>query len=153
MRDDNDLHQDVLDLLAPITRDRYTYTGTSRTVERVNPAGIDLHDGSIGSLALAPDGTARPYMGLVIHPRTDRHTRISGGSARGYFGFSLTVAAGSPRGARAAIVAVTAHLARARLHESTGLLTPYLDQIHLVEDTTASPTRWYAPMRWSVTVH
>lgn len=158
VRTNAQLHADVLTFLAPITRDRYDYTGTAVDKITVNPTGIDLHDGKIGTVALNPgppqgDGTVAHYMGLTIHPRADRHTRITGGSSQALFGFSLVVASGSRAGALWAIDKVTTHLQRARLHPSTGLLRHYLDQVHLVYDADASPPRWYAPLRWSTTVH
>lgn len=154
MRTNTQLHGDVVALLAPITRDHYSYTGTGRTLTRINEAGIDLHDGRIGQVALAPDGrTVAHYMGLVIHPRADRHQRITGGASSALFGFSLTVASGSRDGALWALDRVNAALARARPHASTGLVTPYLDQSHLIEDDDANPPRWYTPLRYSLTVH
>lgn len=158
MRTNIELHGDVLDLLAPITRDRYDYAGPTVKKVTVNPVGIDLHDGKIGQVAMNPappvgDGTVAHYMGLTIHPRADRHTRLTGGTSRGVFGFSLTVASGTRTGALWAIDQVNSVVERARLHESTGLLRPYLDQPHVVYDADANPPRWYSPLRWSTTVH
>lgn len=153
MRTNDQLHTDLLTLLAPVTRDRYTYTGTAAKVTAVNPAGIDLHDGDVRTVATAPDGTAHHYMVLHVQPRTDEHRRFAGGTSQGTFGFRLTIASGSPRGARWATDQVTALLHRARLHPTTGLLVPYLDQLEVLPDQDADPPRWYVPQRWSTTVH
>ena len=158
MRTNTQLHDDVVALLAPITRDRYDYAGPTVKKIAVNPTGIDLHDGKVGQAAMNPappvgDGTVAHYMELVVHPRTDRHTRASGGASQGTFGFSLTVASGTRAGALFAIDKVLTVTSRARLHASTGLLVAYFDQIQLIEDPDAPPARWYAPLRWSTTVH
>lgn len=159
MRTNVQLHADVLQLLAPVTRDRYDYAGPDAVTKTpVNPVGIDLHDGMVGRVAHNPappvgDGLVAHYMELVVHPRTDRHTRVAGGSSVAGFGFSLNIASGTRAGALWAIDQVLTVTTRARLHPSTGLLVAYFDQIHLIEDPDAPPARWYAPLRWSTTVH
>lgn len=149
----NDLTADTVALLATITRDHYTYTGTAQSVESVNPYGIDLHVDEIRTAALDPDGTAHPYMVLYPDAGSDRHTRLAGGRSVTSWGFQLTVAAGSPHAARAALNLVTNTLARARLNPKTGLLTPYFDRVQILPDDSAPPPRWYAPLRYTTTVH
>lgn len=153
MRTTDELHTDLLTLLAPITRDRYHYTGQAVDVTRVNPAGIDLHDGDARTIATAPDGTAHPYMVLAVQPTTGQHRRLVGGRSQATWGFTLRVAAGSPRGTRWAVDRVNDHLAHARLHPSTGLLEPYFDPADVIRDPDATPTRWYSPLRYGTTVH
>ena len=148
------LHEAVLALLAPITRDRYDYTGDAVKVAQISAQGLDLHVGHVGKVALGADGTAAPYMALAPHPRGDRHTRLSGGASVGTYDITLTVAAGSPRGARAALDLVMPRFARTYLVPGrTGLLVPYFDVIDLIEDEDVAPTRWYVPLRWRTTVH
>lgn len=149
------LHAATITLLAPVTRDRYSYAGTiALTKVPINPTGLDLHDGHVGTIAKAPDGTAAPYMALAPHPRGDRHTRLSGGASMGTYDLALTIAAGSPQGVRWGLDRVMPLLARAYLVPGrTGLLVPYFDQVDPIEDEDVSPTRWYAPLRWRTTVH
>lgn len=149
----NDLTADTITLLAPITRDLYTYTGNAQTVTPVNATGIDLHIDDIRTVALGPDGTARPYMVLYPQAGSDRHTRLSGGRSLTVWGFQLTIAAGSPHAVRSALNLVTTRLARARLNAATGILTPYFDQTDVLADDGASPPRWYAPLRYTTSVH
>lgn len=158
VRTTSQLHTDVVTLLAPATRDRYTYTGTGRTKTAVNNAGIDLHDGRVGQVAMNPppptgDGTAQPYMALATSGKTDQHQRLSAGASQALFTIRLTVAAGSPQGLRWALDKIDPLFARARLHESTGLLVPYFDPVQAIEDRDASPPRWYVHLRYSTTVH
>lgn len=147
------LDADTLALLAPITRNRYDYVGQAQAKTAVNPAGIDLHVGDVGAVANAPDGTAAPYMVLWTQSGTDTHTRLAGGRSITTYGFQLTVAAGTRTGALWAIDRVRTVTARARLHKSTGILTPYFDQINVLVDEGASPPRWYAPLRYTTSVH
>lgn len=150
----DELHAATITLLAPATRDRYTYTGKTATKTAVNPTGLDLHDGHVGAVAAAPDGTAAPYMALAAHPRGDRHTRLAGGTSMGTFDIALTVAAGSPRSVRWALDRVMPLFSRRFLIPGeTGLLVPYFDQVDLIEDEDVSPTRWYVPLRWRTTTH
>lgn len=149
----NTLLTDVITLLAPITRDRYTYTGKAANVDHVNPTGIDLHVDDARTIALDDDGTAHPYMILRPEAGSDRHTRLSRGRSLTVWGFQLDVAAGSPHAARSAITLATATLARARPNTNTGILTPYFDQVSLLVDDSASPPRWYAPLRYTTSVH
>ena len=153
MRTTDQLHADLLTLLAPITRDRYEYTGKTMKVHHVNAAGIDLHDGDARTIAEAPDGTAHHYIELQVQPTTGQDRRLAGGRSQATWGFTLRVVSGSPRGARWAVDQVTALLARARLHASTGLLEPYFDPADIIRDPDASPTRWYSPLRYGTTVH
>ena len=155
MLTNDQLHAATITLLAPITRDHYTYAGDTAThVDRVNPTGLDLHDGHVGPVAKAPDGTAAPYIALATHPRGDRHTRLTGGTSMGTYTVSLTVAAGTPRGLRGALDRVMPLLARAYLIPGrTGLLRPYFDTVDVIEDEDVTPTRWYAPLRYRTTVH
>lgn len=157
MRTQTQLDADVVALLAPITRDRYDYAGRAQIKTVVNPHGIDLHVGQVGSVAhdnpASDNPTAHPYMVLWTQAATDRHTRLAGGRSVSTFGFQLTVAAGTRQGALWALDNVRAVMTRARLHESTGILTPYLDQLNVLVDEDASPPRWYVPLRYTTSVH
>lgn len=153
MQHPNTLTANTITLLTPITRNHYTYTGNTQTVEHINPNGIDLHVDTIRTAALDPDGTAHPYMVLYPQAGTARHTRLAGGTTYTQWGFQLTVAAGSPHALRAALNLVTTTLTRTRLNPTTGILTPYFDQTDILADDTVTPPRWYAPLRYTTTAH
>lgn len=152
-----DLTDDLLTILKPITRDRYDYIGSIVDTTSVNTNGIDLHVGQVGQVAHDNAGTEHPtahhYMVLWPHAGVDRHERLSGGTSLTTWGFQLTVASGTFDGAQWALSKVRAALSRARLNPRTGLLTPYFDQVNVMPDDEVSPPRWYAPLRYSTTVH
>lgn len=152
-RTDAELHDRVTGLLAPITRTRYTYVGAKRGSTLVNPSGLDLHDGRVDAVALDEYGRAEPYLGLMVHPQVLQHgPRMAGGPTSTTFEFSLTVAAGSPAGARWGLDKVRPLLRRVRLVPEASLLRPVLDQSDLLEDPDASPPRWFSPLRFRSTV-
>ena len=154
MPTDETLHDALVALLAPVTRNRHERRGGATVTTPVNEHGIDLHDGHVLAVEHGPDGTALPYMVLWPTATTGEHTRLAGGRSMGRWGFQLTVAAGSPAGVRWALGKVQPLTARARLIPGrTGLLTPYLDQVQIVPDEDATPIRWSAPLRYQTTVH
>lgn len=148
-----ELHAAVLAVLAPVTRTRFTYVGAQRRATVVNATGIDLHDGRVDDVALDDYGRAEPYMGLQTHPLMDVHGRMSGGASSATFDFSLTLASGSPAGVRWALDRVRPRFSRTRLGPRTGFVVPYLDVTDVEEDRDTTPVRWFAPLRYRVSVH
>ena len=153
MPTDDDLHTALLDLLAPVTRNRHERKGGATVTTAVNATGIDLHDGHVFAVEHGPDGTALPYMVLWPTATTGQNTRLAGGRSMGRWGFQLTVAAGSPAGVRWALALLQPVTARARLTPRTGLLRPYLDQVPITPDEDVTPIRWSTALRYETTVH
>lgn len=143
----------LVELLAPVVRDVYTYTADAQEVTGLNPTGIDLHMEDVRTVAQSPDGSASPYMVLWPQAGTDLHPRMSRGRSATTWGFQLTVAAGSRRGCLWALDLARGQLQRARLNGATGILTPYFDQVDVLVDRGASPPRWFAPLRYTTSVH
>lgn len=153
------LHRGVLTLLSPVTRDRYTYTGSAKQKTEVNPQGIDVHEFDVDNPVTGANDTVDPYVVVMGGVVTGRHGRLSGGESSGLYTFTLTVVAGSPRGARDAVSDVQACFRNARLdlpdaeRMSTGLVTPYFEGAEIIRDPDASPTRWQSTLRYRSSVH
>lgn len=145
-------HKAVLDLLAPVTRNRYTYAGDSRTTVQVNPNGLDVHDGRVGSLA-AHNGIIDTFLVIYPHLPAQIHSRLAGGASGALWGFRAVLGAGSREAAVHGIDRVLPLLARARLADSTSFLTPYLDQVVLLPDEDTTPPRWSVPLIYTATLH
>lgn len=143
----------VVNLLEPLTREKFTYTANTQRREMVNASGIDLHIADVREVNVGPDQTAIPYMVLWPEGGTDRYTRLAGGRSITRYGFQLTVAAGSFNGCRWALDKVQGVLGRARILGTSGLLIQYFDQVPILKDDGASPPRWYAATRYTTSIH
>lgn len=145
-----ELTDTVVNILQPVTRDRYDYAGTIPTKTSVNTHGIDLHVGHVTKVALAPDGTVAPYIVLYVMAPLDRHgRRLVGGGVGHVYGFQLTIAAGTPAGVYWALDKVRPLFVRARLDDTTNFVKPYLEQITVTPDEDADPPRWWVPLRFT----
>lgn len=153
MRTLDELYNDFLAVLAPLTRRRYTYTATATEITEVNASGYDVHEGTVGEAAVDGAGNALPYYVVSSGSLVGEHRRLAGGRSQATFSISVLVAGGSPRGVRDALSDLETALARVRLHTSTGLLSPYFDEIDIYEDPDADPKRWRTTARYSTTVH
>lgn len=143
----------VIELLAVVTREKFTYTGNAQHRELVNESGVDLHIAEVREVNLGPDKTAIPYMVFWPEGGADRYTRLAGGRSLSRYGFQLTIAAGSFMGCRWAMDKVCPLLSRARLLQTSGLLIQYFDQVPILKDDQASPPRWYATPRYVTSIH
>lgn len=142
----------VRTLLGPVTRNLYAHSGDGVAKTVVNAKGVDLHDGLLAALATTR-GVVDPYVLLTMHPRGDRHTRMSGGASAGQHTWSLLIGAGSPAGVLWALDRVQPRFARARLSKDGGLVEPYFDTVDVLAEPDVSPPRWYSVLRYRATTH
>ena len=154
-----DLHDALIRALAPVTRWLHPAAGDG-DAELVNPAGVDVWDGQVGSARVDPDGTVHAYLFVQDTPGGSRQTRqVKEGTVLTYRPL-VTVAAGTPRKARWAVDKVRAALdgailtdedgapLTAPLHEGFGRAEFY-DPGPLRLDNDPSPPRWVAPIQYA----
>mgnify|MGYP003595834065 CR=1 FL=1 len=70
----SDLHDALIRALAPVTRWLHPAAGDG-DAELVNPAGVDVWDGQVGSARVDPDGTVHAYLFVQDTPGGSRQTR------------------------------------------------------------------------------